>query len=295
MNDRWRISQNNHVEELLMTEAEKTFTTEKIEFSEETLPILAQMAELVPGGFFVYCASGYREILFANTALIDLFACSDLEDFLELTGKSFKHMPVEDDYEAVERSIAVLNREKQQKPEAIEYRIITKTGETRYVQHFGRQIQTKKFGKVYTVFVFDVTEKTIRMQEDRRKAEIITGLSRDYNSIYLVDFETNRMIPYSTNNGVARKMRYAFNKALDYETTIQEFADTYVVPEEYDKYMYEASMARIKERILAEQSYTVEFTRYNEKHVPEVVHMTISRVDDKNRFNRIVMSYKTIK
>lgn len=278
-----------------MTETEKLFTAEKIEFSEETLPILSQMAELVPGGFFVYCASGYREILFANSALVELFECTDTEDFLELTGKSFKHMPLEEDYEAVERSIAILDREKQQKPEAIEYRIKTKTGDTRWVQHFGRRLETQKFGKVYTVFVFDVTEKTKRMQEDRRKAEIITGLSRDYNSIYLVDFETHRMIPYSINNGVARKMRYAFNKALDYETTIQEFADTYVLPEEYDKYIYETSVERIKERILGEQSYTVEFTRYNEKHVPEVVHMTISRVDDKNRFNRIVMSYKTIK
>lgn len=278
-----------------MSGAENIFTTEKFELTEETMPLLSRMSELVPGGFFVYCASGYREILFANTNLVRMFGCENLDDFQDFIGKSFKRMPIEDDYDAVERSILILNREKDENPEPIEYRIRTKQGETRWVQHYGRQIETERFGKVYTVFIFDVTEKNMRLQEDRRKSEIISGLSRDYNSIYLVDFDTHQMLPYSTNNGVARKMRYAFNKALDYETTIQEFADTYVLPEEYDRYMYETSVARIRERIMGEQSYTVAFTRYNEKHVPELVHMTISRVEDKNRFNRIVMSYKTIK
>ena len=278
-----------------MSGAENIFTTEKFELTEETMPLLSRMSELVPGGFYVYCASGYREILFANTNLVRMFGCENLDDFQDFIGKSFKRMPIEDDYDAVERSILILNREKDENPEPIEYRIRTKQGETRWVQHYGRQIETERFGKVYTVFIFDVTEKNMRLQEDRRKSEIISGLSRDYNSIYLVDFDTHQMLPYSTNNGVARKMRYAFNKALDYETTIQEFADTYVLPEEYDRYMYETSVARIRERIMGEQSYTVAFTRYNEKHVPELVHMTISRVEDKNRFNRIVMSYKTIK
>ncbi|MDO4490664.1 MAG: PAS domain S-box protein [Lachnospiraceae bacterium] len=278
-----------------MSDMDTIFTREKLELTEENLPLLAQMSELVPGGFFVYCASGYREILFANSDLVKLFGCDDLEDFLELTGKSFKRMPVEEDYDGAERRIAILNREKRTKPEPIEYRIRTKQGELRWVQHYGRQTETKQFGKIYTVFVYDTTENTIRMQEDRRKAEIISGLGRDYNSIYLVDFETHEMIPYSLNNGVSRKMRYAFNQAMDYEIAIQEFADMYVVPEEYDHYLYETKPERIRERIMGEQSYTVPFTRYNEKHVPELVHMTISRVEDKNRFNRIVMSYKTIK
>lgn len=277
-----------------MPETVNVFTKGKFELSEETIPLLSQMSELVPGGFFVYCASGYREILFANSALVELFGCDDLEDFLDLTGKSFKRMPLTEDYDSVERNIRILASNKLHKPEPIEYRIATKSGETRFIQHYGRQVETVQYGKIYSVFVYDVTDKNMRMQEDRRKTEIISGLSRDYNSIYLVDFDTHQMIPYSTNNGVARKMRYAFNQALDYETTIQEYADTYVLPEEYDRYLFETSEKRIRERIMCEQSYTVAFTRYNEKHVPELVHMTISRVEDKNRFNRIVMSYKTV-
>lgn len=278
-----------------MQEAGNVFATGKFELTEETMPLLTQMSELVPGGFFVYCASGYREILFANVAMVELFGCEDLDDFFELTGKSFKQMPVAEDYDSVERSIRILLGNKLQKPEPVEYRIRTKSGDIRWIQHYGRQMETNKFGKIYTVFVYDITDKTLRMQEDRRKSEIISGLSREYNSLYLVDLDTHQMIPYSINNGVSRQMRYAFNQALDYETTIQEFADTYVLPEEYDHYIYETSEKRIRERIMGEQSYTVAFTRYNEKHVPELVHMTISRVEDKNRFNRIVMSYKTIR
>lgn len=277
-----------------MSDMENILIKGTFELSEETMPLLSQMSEFVPGGFFVYCASGYREILFANSSLIEMTGCSDLEDFLDWTGKSFKRMPIDEDYGAVERSIRILDREKFQKTEPIEYRLRTKTGNLCWVQHYGRKVETKGFGKVYTVFLYDVTERNLRMQEDRRKTEIISGLSRDYNSIYLVDFETHQMIPYSTNNGVAKKMRYAFNKSLDYETTIQEYADTYVLPEEYDRYLYETSEARIKERIMGEQSYTISFSRYNERHVPELVQMTISRVDDKNRFNRIIMSYKTV-
>lgn len=269
-------------------------TVEHFELTEETIPLLSKISELIPGGFFVYCASGYREILFANSALVRIFGCEDQEEFQELTGKSFKGLVLQDDYQVTDRAITFQSRENPDDQDPIEYRIRTKQGEIRYLQHYSRQVQTKAYGRVFTVFIYDITDKALRVQEDRRKAEIIHGLSRNYNSIYLVDFETKRMIPYSSNNGVARKMRYAFNNALDYATTIQEFADTYVLPEDYDRYIYETSEERIRERIMGEQSYTVAFRRYNEKEIPELVHMTISRVEDKNRFNRIVMSYKTV-
>lgn len=277
-----------------MMEKDTMMAGGKVTITEELISTTLKIAELMPGGFFVYCASGYKELLFVNSVMVETYGCENADDFMELTGKSFKGMVLKEDYVTVDRNITIQTREGGKKPEPVEYRIQTKGGDLRWLQHYGRQIETDKYGKVYVVFAYDITEKTIRVQEDRRKAEVIRGLSKDFNAIYLIDFETHQMLPYSTNNGVSKSMRYAFNNALDYETTIQEFADIYVLPDEYDFYMYETSVERIRERIMGEQSYTVAFHRYNEKHLPELVHMTISRVEDKNRFNRIVMSYKTV-
>ena len=44
----------------------------------------------IPGGFFIYRATGEEELIYANDAMLRLFRCDTMEEFRTLTGNSFK-------------------------------------------------------------------------------------------------------------------------------------------------------------------------------------------------------------
>ena len=64
----------------------------------EVLPMLKWVAEQVPGGFFVYSAKEPYEIFYANSAVLDIYGCENLDEFKELTGYTFKGMVYPDDF-----------------------------------------------------------------------------------------------------------------------------------------------------------------------------------------------------
>lgn len=66
--------------------------------NETTLPVISQLAERVPGGFFIYHADGDQELIYFNSHLPSIFGCADAEEFMALTGNSFKGIVHPDDY-----------------------------------------------------------------------------------------------------------------------------------------------------------------------------------------------------
>ena len=76
-----------------------------ISFNEQTLPIIEQISEGMPGGFFIYHADGDEELIYINRAMLRIFGCDTLEEFKELTGYTFKGLVHPEDVEAVEKSI----------------------------------------------------------------------------------------------------------------------------------------------------------------------------------------------
>ena len=52
--------------------------------NEETMHIIDEIGRHMPGGFFIYKAAQPGELVYANRALIEIFGCSDLEEFKEL-------------------------------------------------------------------------------------------------------------------------------------------------------------------------------------------------------------------
>ena len=115
------------------------------------------MAELLPGGFFVYHADGGEELITFNEELLKIFKCKNKEEFIELTGNSFKGMVNPDDLGNVEGDI--IGQIKQEKDiDRVKYRIICKDGTVKTVHDYGRFVHTEMYGDVYHVFINDVTE-----------------------------------------------------------------------------------------------------------------------------------------
>ena len=102
----------------------------------------------VSGGFFIYDVSGEKGICYADKNVIRLFGCRDIAELREHTGNTFSGMVHPDDRENVENAIKEYNVDVRKPRHYIRYRIVTRQGDTRYVEDFGRRLHAAD-GRVY--------------------------------------------------------------------------------------------------------------------------------------------------
>lgn len=189
---------------------------------------LKSFADEMPGGFFIYRATGGEELLYANDAMLRLFCCDTMEEFREWTGNSFRGIVHPEDLDMVESSIVEQIRDSRYDLDYVEYRIIRRDGEVRWVDDYGHFVDTED-GGIFYVFIGDATEKKARLtaeraalqnesirreekwknqaevysreletisQEHFRHLEVIEGLSIDYASILYVDLKEDMICVY---------------------------------------------------------------------------------------------------
>ncbi|MCR4591394.1 MAG: EAL domain-containing protein [Lachnospiraceae bacterium] len=110
----------------------------------------------MPGGFFIYRADyDKEEILYANKALLKIFECETEEEFMELTGGTFKGLIHEEDYAIVEKSIKEQIDVSDKKFNEVTYRIKTRTGQIKFIEDFGSYVEDPDEGPLFYVFVSD--------------------------------------------------------------------------------------------------------------------------------------------
>ena len=91
----------------------------------------------LPGGFFIYENSGNDEILFADENVIRMYGCETYEEFLEYTNHSFAGMVHPEDYNKIQNQIQAQTMFGEKRHDYVRYRIVTKKGDTRYIEDFG--------------------------------------------------------------------------------------------------------------------------------------------------------------
>ena len=126
--------------------------------SEQALQVIEQIGEDMPGGFFIYKATGNEELLYANKAVFKIFGCETLEEFKELTGYTFKGMLCPDDYEKVSGSIVDQIEKSQGNLDYVEYRIVRKDGKIRWLDDYGHYVNSDVYGGLFYVFISDITD-----------------------------------------------------------------------------------------------------------------------------------------
>ena len=158
----------------------KAFT---ISFDEQTLPVIEQISEGMPGGFFIYHADGNEELVYINGAMLRIFGCDTLEEFKELTGYTFKGLVHPADIDKVEDSIHTQIAHGGNDLDYVEYRIVRKDGMVRWVEDYGHFVRTQVYGDLFYVFIEDATERIQnRMTELERVNEALytAHLREDY-------------------------------------------------------------------------------------------------------------------
>lgn len=275
----------------------RAFTPE-INLTEAVLPVIEHIAEQMPGGFFIYRADGHEELIFANSATVHIFGCETLEEFHEFTGFTFPGMVHPDDLREVEASIgAQILRADNRNFDAVEYRITRKDGVVRYLEDYGRFVHTEALGDLYYVFIADVTDKHQIAEENRRRAKVIEGISKEYTSIYLLDIDAGTMLPYRLQTGGLREIMDELRKQgevkADWREILPVYAERYVEEADRERYLKEIQGDTIRRRLETEKSYQVNYRCKWPEDGLRYMRMSIVRIDE-NDARYAVMGYKDI-
>ena len=133
--------------------------------------ILEHAMDGMPGGVLVYRADETEEILYANSWLIHMFGCRDMDDFMAVTGGTFKSFVHPCDAEKVEKDIERQISSGADVFDYVNYHIVTKDGTVKAVGEFGHRLQVPGIGPVFYVFFLDSSARYVLHDIDG-----ITGL-----------------------------------------------------------------------------------------------------------------------
>ena len=141
------------------------------QYSKNTLP------SGLPGGFFIYENGANDEILYAEENVIKLYGCKTLEEFREFTGNSFKGMVHPEDYYKIQNQIQAQTMFGEKRHDYVRYRILTKDGETRYIEDFGHLLHGMGGKSYFYVFIVDVDKNEYfnRSRNSFAEAEILSN------------------------------------------------------------------------------------------------------------------------
>ena len=232
----------------------------------------------LPGGFLIYHADGNEEIIYANRALIRMFECDSIEEFIQFTGNSFKGVVYCEDYEAVENSIEQQIASDNENLDYVEYRILTKKGNMRYVEDYGHFVQTN-FGNIYYVFISDATVKTAKRQKEHlQRLEVIEGLSVNYDSILYADLDADSVIPYRMSQRIAKQFDGEM-QAKSYSLVTEDFVNTWVHPDDRERIRDALTSDNIRSMLEHNRTFYVNFKC---EFGNEIQYMQIRIVDVKN-------------
>ena len=271
----------------------------QLELSEETLPMIEAIGDHMPGGFFIYRASGREEVLYVNQAVLEIFGCADKEEFEALTGGCFKGMLHPDDYSSVSNAIAAQVEENGGKLDYVEYRIIRKDKTVRWVDDYGHYTETEAYGGIFYVFLSDITEKRQRMEEDMAvRMAVIEALSESYHTVWLIN--DVKMENFSLYRGdtqgltthaapirdALQQMRYS--KAKEY------YIRTTVAPCDRERLDKELELSCIASRLEEKAQYTVNYLRTMEDGSERYFRIEFAKVNMPGGRMGVVCGFKDV-
>ncbi|MBR3019482.1 MAG: EAL domain-containing protein [Clostridia bacterium] len=165
---------------------------------DQLLSVIEQFGDHIPGGFFIYKADGSEELLYANQAVWNIFGCGSLKDFKAFTGYSFRGMVHPEDY--AKAAAAIRKRKKGSKSglDSVEYRIIRKDGETRWIDDYSHYMEADIYHGLYYAFISDITSKYRQAESAKAlRSAVIEALAKAYDSVWLIsDVKTQQFELY---------------------------------------------------------------------------------------------------
>ena len=130
---------------------------------------MAQSLANMSDGFFIYRAIGDEQILYANPAVMTIFGYDTMGEFMDAIGGSFKGMVHPEDRNRVEWEIKDQIRQSDTHMDYVQYRIIRKDGQIRWVDDCGH-LESSQWGEehqLYYVFIKDITDTMTEIRKEK--------------------------------------------------------------------------------------------------------------------------------
>ncbi len=321
------IPEYSHMEiEQIMdkTASEEGTIPEDVHYIRMVQEVIHFMDEM-PGGFLIYHADEKEQIIYANKALLRIFQCKTLAEFREWTCNSFKGFVHPEDLEQVEKSIREQIADSQYDLDYVEYRILRKDGEIRWLEDYGHFVQSKTLGGIFYVFVGDATEKRKRQldekealvkekeQEERkiislmeeydkertlinqeylRRLEVIEGLSVSYESILYADLDTNRILPYRLSGRTEQQFENRY-QVMEFAWFMKDYIATWVHPEDRTLMEKATSLDYIKEKLTYNKTFYINFKALKDGEL-QFLQLRIVNVGEKKQISQVVMGFRRV-
>lgn len=118
---------------------------------------LSDISENLPGAFIIYKADKKDDsILFANKEMLKLTGCSNFDELIDYTDRSFRNIIKEDEREAVEENIwKQINALENDNNDYLSFSLKRKDGTVIPVLDHGRLINSRYYGNIFYVFIID--------------------------------------------------------------------------------------------------------------------------------------------
>lgn len=295
----------------------------------QTAREIVQFMDEMPGGFLIYRAGGDEEILYANRALLRIFKCESMGQFQQLTGGSFKGMVHPEDLLAIEKSIAEQIAGSQYDLDYVEYRILCRDGEIRWVDDYGHFIRSRAAGEIFYVFIGDATEKRnqhsleraallyekeqhkqqmknlvekynqekdLIQQEQLRQLEVIEGLGINYDSILYADLDTDKISPYRLSIRTKKQFGEKF-QTRSFLWYRQDYVQSWVLPEDREMLLQAIDPEYIRSQLAHSKTY---YMNYRVLYHGELQYLQLrivdvsSHADSQSHISQIVLGYRRI-
>lgn len=190
-----------------------------LKFDESTIPIIKQMTEGMPGGFFIYHADGDEELIYINSAVLRIFGCRTEDEFRDLTGFTFRGMVYPEDLEDIENSINQQIVNSVYDLDYVEYRIVQKDGSVRWIEDYGHFMHTEAYGDIFYVFIEDATDRLKKRMNELEKIndELRNTYAREsqYRKAILYDADIFLEINLTKNEFICASVQEADGQVHD--------------------------------------------------------------------------------
>ncbi len=175
----------------------------------------------MPGGFLIYRANEAEDIVYANKALLRIFQCSTLKEFREMTGNSFRGLVYLEDLDEIEESIKEQIAASQYDLDYVEYRIVRRDGEIRWIEDYGHFIRSETVGDIFYVFLGDATEKRSRQLQILERALNNANLAIQAKNKFLSNMSHDIRTPLNAITGFTSLAK----NHIDNRNEVQRYLD----------------------------------------------------------------------
>lgn len=298
-------------------------------FDEHTLHTptgIIKFMNQMPGGFFIYHADKGEHIIYVNQALLRIFQCETVEEFQELTGNSFRGMVHPDDLDAVEDSIKEQIAQSKYDLDYVEYRIIRKDGETRWIEDYGHFVHSNEIGDIFYVFISDATEKRQRLlmeqhsliqsvhaesemkirtlvesydeerqliyQEHLRRLEVIEGLSVNYESILYINLNSDEILPYRLNERTEQLFQSAC-QSRQFSRFAADYVQTWVHPQDRKLVAEVTTPEYIRSKLSESKTYYLNYRVVNHEEI-QYLQLRVVNVGSSQDISQVVIGYRRV-